>query len=382
MNRIIKSLCLVGSLLGGLGAPSALLADNSFGAPVLSCGTDGYKPCSKGGEIVKAIDKGEAKSWGCKGKNLYFTPHKGGQCWSCPNGYKRTLKPIHKGAGACTKRGWGKQTKSSTYVRNSYGCPKGQFHRAGRCLECPDAGVVRGFIGINPKGQCTTKAGCQAGLRVENEPPKVLTKIGRPFVAKCTDLPKNNTAKVLMSTFKGQIQDAQMMRTFAQRFLAEAATSRALKRALKDKDERAAVAAARRLPSFQRLEARARQAGYKTLTVGIGADVQVLVGANQEFGVAFDLLNAATGLYSTTGVSAGLALGVEANIGVGFWTTDLAGLAGYGRGVAISASAGASLGAASWFSYEPTVYQGTTYTAGGGAGIELGELNSALTQVY
>ena len=382
--KALKLLCLAGSILAGLSAPSLLVANNSFGPPDvrITCGVLGTPPCTEGGEIVDAIDVGEAQKWGCKGKNLYFTPHKGGQCWSCPDGYKRTLKPIHKGAGACTKRGWGKQTRSSQFVRSVYGCPAGQFHRLGRCLQCPGAGEVRGFLGMNPRGRCTTKPGCLPSLRLEEGPPKALQKLSPTFTAKCTNLPKNNTSKVLLSTFADHVKAGASLKPLAAAFLVEASLSSELRRALRSKDQAAAVRAVRRFGSFQRVEAQARKIGYQTISVGLGVDVQIVVGANQEFGVAMNLLDRSIGTYSTTGVSAGLALGVEGNLGIGFWTTSIPNMAGFGRGAAFSAGGGVSVGAASWFSYEPTIYQGTTYTAGSGVGVELGELNAVYTQVY
>ena len=63
------------SLVAG---PSSL-ANDSFGPPVLSCGKDGAEPCGDEKKIDATLI-GNAEKWGCKGKNLYFTPHNGGQC--------------------------------------------------------------------------------------------------------------------------------------------------------------------------------------------------------------------------------------------------------------------------------------------------------------
>jgi hypothetical protein len=359
-------------------------ANSSFGPPQLACGGEGEKPCTEGGEIIDAVDVGPAETWGCSGKQLYFTPHKGGQCWSCPEGYKRRTTPIHWKTDACTERGWGNDKRDSRFVRSVYGCPGGQFHRNGRCLQCPGNADVRGLLGINPMGRCTTKPGCQQGLETEKAPPKVLTSIGIPFEAHCTA--EKDPLKVVLREGRAMFEDNAELLGLAVLFITDVSRDQAVKDAIKAQDGRRLLRALQGLRSYQNFQDAAQAKGYKSLTLGSVFDVQVGAGANQEQGVAFDWQGDLRP-YTTTGVSAGIALGVDAGFSLGIWRSTVSGLAGYSQGAAIAIPAGTpgigpSVGAAAWFSYAPMAPAGMSVTAGAGLGAELGELNATLTQVY
>ncbi|GAA6153257.1 hypothetical protein NBRC116587_26770 [Pseudoteredinibacter isoporae] len=99
---------------------------------------------------VPAITHKKAKK-GCKGKQIYLS---GGACYSCPKGYRRfspTRKMTHP--KACTKRGWGNDTKKATYKWQANGCPKNQFKHKGYCKKCP-AGTKRIHVAGLDTGFC------------------------------------------------------------------------------------------------------------------------------------------------------------------------------------------------------------------------------------
>lgn len=360
-------------------------SDDSFGPPEFVCGGEGELPCTEGGESVDAIDVGKAQQWGCPGKNLYFTPHGGGECWSCPSGYRRTAKPIHKRVDACSKRGWGNDKRNSTYVRKSYGCQAGQFHRKGRCLECPGANdKVKGWLGINPKGRCLTQPGCDSGLVAEAGPPDAITAVGRPFEAKCTA--ETDPLQVIVEEGANLLKSQVELTGLAIAFATEVSSNRTVKDAIKAEDGNRLWRAIQGLRSFQRLRTAAQADGYKSISLGSVADVQLIVGANQEAGVAFDWTGAFKP-YTTTGVSAGVSIGVDAGYTLGVWKGDLSQMSDYAQGAVVSLPTGTpgigpSVAAAVWFSYAPITASGFTITAGVGVGAELGELNATWTAVY
>ena len=169
-------------------------------------------------------------------------------------------------------------------------------------------------------------------------------------------------------------------------FVKDVAANRTLKDAIKDKDGARVWRMIQSMRSFQRLRNKAQEEGFQSLTLGSVGDVQIGVGANQEAGVALDWTGAVKG-YTTTGVSAGIALGVDVGYSLGLWKSTLNGMSGYAQGAAVAIPAGTpgigpSVGAAAWFSYAPITAAGFTVTAGVGVGAELGELNSTWTQVY
>lgn len=90
---------------------------------------------------VPARQVGAAGNLGCPGKQSYFSTLRGGSCWTCPDGYKRTARAMDS-PHACKKR------KSLTgpwlparHIGSAWGCPKGQFHigpvGGGHCFTCP-----------------------------------------------------------------------------------------------------------------------------------------------------------------------------------------------------------------------------------------------------
>jgi hypothetical protein len=98
----------------------------------------------------------------------FFDPRKGGECWQCPSGTKRTVFPVTAN-NACQRQG-GTTHRAVESRKRATGalktkCGKGYFlHRlAGWCFRCP-AGYKRTVSGIN-----TTKA-CSSGIPAKSYP--------------------------------------------------------------------------------------------------------------------------------------------------------------------------------------------------------------------
>jgi hypothetical protein len=88
-----------------------------------------YKPATKGGKI------------GCGG-NTFFDPIDGGTCWTCPNGYKRTVFSVKSGK-ACERAAYEQFSKANRHSRGGgllgTDCPGGQFWDPnGYCYSCPN----------------------------------------------------------------------------------------------------------------------------------------------------------------------------------------------------------------------------------------------------
>lgn len=82
-------------------------------------------------------------------KGQFMDPRDGGECWSCPKNYKRTVFPVHKGK-ACQKKGnvlggWSKATK----INNK--CPRGSFQNGvyNQCYSCPKGFRRSAKIGVD-----------------------------------------------------------------------------------------------------------------------------------------------------------------------------------------------------------------------------------------
>lgn len=126
----------------------------------------GKKACERRAYLKhKKATKGKKTklAWQCKGKS-FWDPWKGGHCWSC-EGYKRTAHHIN-GKKACSRRIKAKRS-TAEFVRG-FGCGKGRFFDpadGGRCWSCPN-GWHRTVKNVKSAKACSSSfAGVLAGER-------------------------------------------------------------------------------------------------------------------------------------------------------------------------------------------------------------------------
>ncbi|MDD1781963.1 hypothetical protein LRP49_12360 [Enterovibrio sp. ZSDZ35] len=359
--------------------------DDSPGPPDFVCGEVGYEPC--GDEIkIDAILVGDATNWGCKGKNLYFTPHNGGECWRCPDGYRRTWTPIHK-PDSCKERGLGfnKERTDATFERSVYGCEDGQFEKGGECYRCPTGSSKVSFLwAFNPGAECKTEFYCKDDLALMPAPPEALQNFGPPYDRICGE-PFNAESEVIKLA-REEVNANMEINQAAAAFLAEASTNSALKRAIKDKDGDAAYQIISAMESYQQLRATALLHGYRSMTLGGGPELEVGIGATTEYGIALDW-HGNSRPYGSVAISKGVSLSAGIGLTLGIWKDGIesseANIGGYARGASISVPLGvADIGSAAWFSYYPLNFIGLTFSGSGGIGLETVNYNQAVTMLY
>lgn len=347
------------------------------------CGRDGALACGKKGK-VDAIKVGAAKKWGCKGKQSYFTPHNGGECWRCPSGFKRTTTPIHK-PNSCKARGLkiGKKDRTNAkFERAAFSCAKGQFKKGKSCYACPKGSKKITILGVfNPVKSCKTKPYCDAGLSLTPMPPKSLMDIGPSIQRKCSK--PFDAKKVILPMAKHHIGLAKGINLAAGKFAFDILKNKSLRKAIKNKNKSAISAEIKKMASFKNLKSSAQAKGYRSVSIGVGSGVKAGLGLDQELGVALDW-DGGIQFYGTTIISKGFALSAGGGISLGVWTIGKEELAGYSHGVSTSVPAGGvvDMGGGAWFSYYPIQFLGLAYTAGMGVGAEVGVYNEALTQLY
>ena len=84
-------------------------------------------------------------------KGQFWDPN--GYCWSCPSGYARTAAPV-PAKNACTK--WRGPSFARATLRKRLACPDGSFFdpiRDGSCWSCPE-GYVRTLVAVNEPNAC------------------------------------------------------------------------------------------------------------------------------------------------------------------------------------------------------------------------------------
>lgn len=105
-----------------------------------------------GADFTKAVYHGKAF---CP-KGTHFSARKGGQCWSCPSGTKRTLLPI-KGNKACKKKSRKLYKKAAVVKKDKAACKKaGLKWRKKQCWSCT-GGYKRSLSGITSAKACVRK---------------------------------------------------------------------------------------------------------------------------------------------------------------------------------------------------------------------------------
>ena len=99
-----------------------------------ACATKSLWPNEK---LAKATFLGTAKTYPKRSSAAFWDPRNGGEWWSCPAGYFRTVAPVNA-SNACRKAPASFAAKAVR--RGSRGCPTGAFAHglAGECYSCPD----------------------------------------------------------------------------------------------------------------------------------------------------------------------------------------------------------------------------------------------------
>lgn len=352
-----------------------------------NCGGEGQIPC----KYAKAKVVGKSKKLGCPGKQSHFTPRNGGECWTCPLGYKRTAQSITKGK-ACAKKFFVGPYSKATYQRSVWGCKAGQFHVAkngGQCMACPKGYNRIQAAGIDTKAcKIQSKYKCDGPLKVAKIPPNknplanllgsYKTKVcGKPF----------KVAKEAAKDLKDYAAVHYHLKQLRLEILLPTKNPNEVRKAVLRKDWNKVWKYLQRLENFKKLKEIAQRTQHKTFTIGLSGDIQAIIGSNIEWGIAINL-DGTGGFkpYRTAGFSKGLAIGADGGILIGIWRTKSHDIAGPSQGLAASVGGGVSGGVGVWYSYyQPSTrgqkYIGMTMAVSAGLGVEIGEYNEVWTEL-
>ena len=351
------------------------------------CGGEGQALCNN----KPAIRKGKAQKLGCPGKKSHFSARNGGECWSCPSGYKRTAQLINS-KKACAVKFFKGPYKRAKYQRSVWGCPKGQFHvlkGGGSCMTCP-----KGYKRVQVAGADTlmcdipNKYQCDGPLKPAKLPPSdnpLANLLGSRKVKVCGM--KKNIVRQAAIDLKNAAQLYYYARKLHKQLTSGSAGAVYVYNGLKSKKWSNVISALKKMDNYKKLVKVAKQSKNKSITIGLGGDIQLIIGSNTEFGIAVNS-NGTGGIkpYNTTGFSKGVAAGADLGIVIGVWRAQSSQLNGPAQGISASVGAGAKSGGATvWYSYYSRGTRGQEYLgfsiAGSvGFGFEIGEYNEVWTQ--
>ena len=136
------------SFLFKKGCPAGAFFDPRNGGECWSC-PSGYRrtiykvygsnACGRqGSPRSKATFHGKVSKRTCKSAGGFYDPRNGGECWSCPAGTTRNITPVTS-ASACIKST--PHTVAPAILVKKVGCPRGSFFDivdGGTCWQCPD----------------------------------------------------------------------------------------------------------------------------------------------------------------------------------------------------------------------------------------------------
>ncbi|MBR9882663.1 MAG: hypothetical protein GYB21_02985 [Oceanospirillales bacterium] len=133
----------------------SLISQSSNAA--IECGGQGQAACeSKSAEFVRGVPTHDA----CRDGG-FVDPINGGECWRCPEGFVRSWRPITDKGAACIKpRGGLAYEKATQIPTNGGNCPAGQFfdpREGGECWSCPE-GYDRSLAEIDKFNACVKAA--------------------------------------------------------------------------------------------------------------------------------------------------------------------------------------------------------------------------------
>jgi hypothetical protein len=333
-------------------------------------------------------------------------------CWSCPVGFNRTVDPNVKGPRACHRAGVTRYARARRHGRGTgllhTDCPRGshQFLHIpnGFCYSCP-RGYRRTLAGINSPRGCARKfpgrfaAGLYRGpvpapncgglnkrpcLIVERIPSCNRGLVEDFLINKCV---RNSTSlrRLANQCFRRWKPVAKAMTSIAGCMVTSGITGR-LGAALKGRRSAAVNGMLFNGPCGSKIQQVARvlrAAGLRTMTLGVGSDVAVGIGANSEFFVAVDTALLSGGrpgrvrvtrpyFYETLGWQLGVALGGSVNAVVGAYRPTPARLAGNGQGFSFSAKVFGGGGGALSLDYSPAC---TGLSVHAGAGEEVNAMS-------
>jgi len=323
-----------------------------------------------------------------KPRGAFLDPRKGGEYWSCPASYKRSVVAV-TAKNACVRVILPRTLKAKATPRGRKGCPRGSFQNGAypECYRCPKGYKRSLAIGRDlskMRNACVkVKVDLSGGARALAWMKRDIAKIRRqvePEIAAATNVMRRNH-KLVQALLKAKT-DTHRAAIALRIAESAAATMRKRKRAsLDDIDQRQnqygpriQLASAGKIPA--QLALIPKNVIFQTVSVAIVADASFGVGATlTPVMVALPIAQSRKRVfhyYNAVAGSAGLSVGADGSGEVGLWVDDYKSLAGGSMGGAAGVTLGVGGSLTFWWSTDPPhKYLGMTFTIGTGVGAEI-----------
>lgn len=370
----------------------------------------------------KKVSAQKESRYSCKGKGVYYSKVGGNKyCYTCPEGFKRTL-PTRKmnHARACVNRtGTNTYAPAASRVDNVDGCGSGEFKHKGFCKSCPTQ-TKRGWLnkatGID-NGKCTVKKDyrCYAGLSLHKSAPKNIWERGGNWAGlkhkKYCGLPFDFAAyaeEIVASESNKLILEGVVNLGVGLADAKGAAKTKVenIREAIKNDNLQSAYDLLTEFPEFEALkqgiadssdafeESGEERQGF-AITIGFVTDGSIIWGGNYEFGIGYDVSSGTFKKYKSYGLTKGVSVAVDGAINIGIWKGDFVDsyTQGYTLGLPVAQigySGSVDVGLGVWSDYytpkradglNQPHFVGVSGLFGIGAGFEFGEYAEVWTDV-
>jgi hypothetical protein len=285
----------------------------------------------------KATYKGK---YGCKrkyGGGAFYDPRKGGECWTCPRGYKRTLEAVTSGK-ACSKGVFGPFSRATR--KGKSGCNSGFKDPidGGTCWSCP-RGAKRTVFSVKSNKACEvpTKAQLQGkylgGKKMSAAGKRKLKNLSQQFSNKNSGIMKelNGLYKLLNGKLAGAFRGKAL----------ENAVKTGNYNAVWSKIDQDMKPILRKIRKLER-ETYTSLRDFTVLSISVSAEGSAFVGGSVEQGILIyfnDINNIKVRGFTEYGATVTTSVGIGVGVSVGIWRaseTDC----GAGFGVSVSVGIG------------------------------------------
>lgn len=295
-------------------------------------------------------------------------------CWSCPKGFKRSVKKI-SGRNACVRKE--KPRYSAALKRGEIGCAKGTFRHGltDQCFACP-AGFKRGLA--PGKDLSKVKKACvKVNVDVKASPPAEFVS----WIKKNLPQIKKDYAPAMKSAMT----------------LAKKLNTKSAKKAIRKRLRQSTPARLNNIAPTTELARAAAGAGskkLKSITINPVFDISLIGGLTwapvviaQPITVQSlipgspilnDVLGADVAYYTAGAYSVGVTAGIDFSVEVGLWVDEYDALSGQTWGFVSGGSAGLGGAWTVWLSYPKDAkvgkrirFMGITLSLSTGLGVEL-----------
>ncbi len=289
-------------------------------------------------------------NYGCKrkyGGGAFFDPRKGGECWTCPRGYKRTLEAVTS-AKACSKGIFGPFSRATRKGKN--GCDRGFKDPidGGTCWTCP-RGSKRTVFSVKSAKACEVVS--RANSRGKD--------LGRKRASSRDKAKMQNFAQKFSNSNTAMLTELNKIYKLANGKLKRVFQGKALENAVKtgnyrpiwNKVKSDMIPILRTVLAIQRRQRVNARNIFNVLSFSVSAEAAAVVGGSTTQGILIDFTNINSvqvrgfveyGAVITTGVGLGVGVTVgfskEMGCGAGFGLSASVGIgkvAAVGAGVSI-----------------------------------------------